>query len=296
MKTIAQLANLDLSQATEESIGFNLGPRLNALGRLSDANPAVELFLTDDPARSRLLAAQIEALNTQRRLLTDQVYQAAEAQLRADPSLLTQPLILLSHPSWPGGVIGIVASRLVERYHKAAILLTGPEEGILRGSARSVEGLNITEAIAANKDCLLGYGGHPMAAGLSLMPEKLADFRKGLNKTAEKMLGEAVSEEATLPIDAWLELPSLSLDLANSLEALAPFGPGNPALTFATHGLNFQSSSIVGTNQDHRRLVFASDQGTKQEVMWWNSGSDELPEIPHERRKQVRPGISGTRK
>jgi single-stranded-DNA-specific exonuclease len=278
LKTISQLAGLDLSRATEESIGFNLGPRLNALGRLSDANPAVELFLTDDPVRARLLAAQIEGLNAKRRLLTNQVYEAAEAQLRADLSLLTQPIILLTHPSWPGGVIGIVASRLVERYHKAAILLTGPDDGSLRGSARSVEGLNITEAIAANKDYLLGYGGHPMAAGLSLAPDKLPEFRRALNKTAEKMLGDIIAEEPTLQIDAWLELSSLSLDLANSLEGMAPFGPGNPALVFASHGLNLQSSSSIGKTQDHRRLFVADGQGAKQEVMWWNSGSEELPE------------------
>ena len=136
LKTIAQLASLDLSQATEESIGFTLGPRLNALGRLSDANPAVELFLTQDPVRARMVAAQIEGLNTQRKLLTNQVYQAAEIQLKAEPALLTKPLIMLTHPSWPGGVIGIVANRLVERYHKAAILLTTSDDGILRGSAR----------------------------------------------------------------------------------------------------------------------------------------------------------------
>ncbi len=278
LKTVAQLASLDLTQATEESIGFNLGPRLNALGRLSDANPAVELFLTNDPVRARALAAQIEGLNAQRRLLTDQVYQAAEAQLRADPALLTQPIILLTHSSWPGGVIGIVASRIVERYHKATILLTDWEDGSLRGSARSIEGLDITEAIAANKDYLLGYGGHPMAAGLSLQVENLSDFRRALNRTAEKMLGEMAGEEATLKIDAWLELSSLSLELANSLEVLAPFGPGNPALVFATHGLTLRSANNIGKTQDHRRLLVEDEQGSKQELLWWNSGTDELPE------------------
>ncbi|MCK7480945.1 MAG: DHH family phosphoesterase [Candidatus Moduliflexus flocculans] len=136
-----------------------------AFGRLSDANPAVELLITNDPARARVLAAQIEGLNAQRRLLTSQVTEAAEAQLRDNPDLLTEPAILLSHPNWPGGVVGIVANRLVDRYHKPALLLTESEDGILRGSARSVEGLHITEAIAANKDLLLGFGGHPMAAG-----------------------------------------------------------------------------------------------------------------------------------
>lgn len=278
LQTIAKLANLDLSQATEESIGFNLAPRLNALGRLSDANPAVELFLTKDPDRARALAAQIEGLNTQRKLLTEQVYQAAEAQLRADPSLLTQPLLLLTHPSWPGGVIGIVASRLVERYQKATILMTGSDNGKLHGSARSVEGLNITEAIAANKNFLIAYGGHPMAAGLSLLPENLQDFYKAVNRTAGRMLKDIQSEEPTVRVDAWVELSSLSLDLVNSFEGLAPFGPGNPALVFATHGLHLESENRIGKTEIHRKLMVADDKNKKQEVIWWNSGSEDLPE------------------
>ena len=91
---------------------------MNALGRLGDANPAVELLLTQDPPRARVLAAQIEGLNAQRRLLTSQVYEAAEAKLREAPDLLTEPAIVLSHLGWPGGVVGIVANRLVDRYHK----------------------------------------------------------------------------------------------------------------------------------------------------------------------------------
>ncbi|MCJ7432079.1 MAG: DHH family phosphoesterase, partial [Anaerolineales bacterium] len=109
LKIIAELSNTKLETLTEEQIGFVFAPRLNALGRLSDANPAVELLLTQDSARARVLAAQIEGLNAQRKLLTSQVYEAAEAQLRENPDLLTEPVILLSHPNWPGGVVGIVA-------------------------------------------------------------------------------------------------------------------------------------------------------------------------------------------
>ena len=275
LKTIAQLANLDLSQATEESIGFTLGPRMNALGRLSDANPAVELFLTQDPVRARMLAAQIELLNSQRKLLTNQVYHAAETQLKAEPALLTQPLIILTHPSWPGGVIGIVASRLVERYHKAAILLATSDDGILRGSARSVEGLHITEAIAANKKYLLGFGGHPMAAGLSLIPDNLTEFRNAMNKTVEKMLGSIISKEPTLQVDEWLGLKAASSDLTNALEELAPFGPGNPPLVFATHGLQLRSKIKIGREKEHIKLVVADDKKTNREVLWWNGGSEE---------------------
>src|SRR3972149_6393227 len=134
LKVMAELSGTILETLTEETIGFTFAPRLNALGRLGDANPAVELLLTLDPARARVLAAQIEGLNVQRRLLTSQVYEAAEAQLRANPDLLNEPAIILSHPNWPGGVGGIVANRLVDRHHKPALLLTESDAGILRGS------------------------------------------------------------------------------------------------------------------------------------------------------------------
>ncbi len=163
--------------------------------------------------------------------------QAAEAQLRADPSLLANPVLVLGHPSWPGGVVGIVASRLVERYRKPAILFSTPANEPARGSARSVEGLNITAAIAAQKDLLLNFGGHPMAAGLALEQENLPEFYRRFFKTVGKMLGENAHDEPELRIDAWLNLPEITLDLAAALESLSPFGPGNEKLTLATHGL-----------------------------------------------------------
>ena len=278
LKVVAELAGLDLAQANEQHIGFILAPRLNALGRLSDANPAVELLTTRDPARARLLAAQIEGLNSQRKLLTDQVYQAAEAQLRADPSLLAAPVIVLAHPAWPGGVVGIVANRLVERYHKPALLLSAPEGEPVHGSARSVEGLNITEAIAANQEFLLGFGGHPMAAGLSLQAEQLPDFRRAFTQTVEKMRGTARLEEPVLQIDAWLPLKEVDLALAARLESLSPFGPGNPALVLATPALTLTGTSPIGRTREHLKLTVSDSNGLAQEVLWWNGAGEELPE------------------
>jgi len=278
LKVMAELSNTNLETLTEETIGFTFAPRLNALGRLGDANPAVELLLTQDPARARLLAAQIEGLNVQRRLLTSQVYEAAKAQLRAHPEVLTEPAIVLTHPNWPGGVVGIVANRLVDRYHKPAILLNESEDGIMRGSARSVEGLHITEAIASQKDILHSFGGHPMAAGMSFDADKLNEFRRGLGKAIEKQLGEIVFEEPTLQIDAWLELNELNLELASSLEMLAPFGAGNPALTLASHGVTLKSLSTIGKTQEHLRMNIEDANGNAQSILWWSGAGEELPE------------------
>ena len=138
----------------------------------------------------------------------------------------TNPVIVLGHPAWPGGVVGIVASRLVERYHKPAILFSLPENEPAHGSARSVEGLNITAAIAAQKDLLLNFGGHPMAAGLALEKEKLPEFTRRLFKTVENILGAASHEEPEQKIDAWLELSEITLDLAEARNAYLPLVQG----------------------------------------------------------------------
>jgi single-stranded-DNA-specific exonuclease len=278
LKVIAEYSGTNLETLTEETIGFTFAPRLNALGRLSDANPAVELLLTQDPARARVLAAQIEGLNAQRRLLTSQVYEAAEAQLRANPDLLTEPAIVLSHPNWPGGVVGIVANKLVDRYHKPTILLNESEDGIMRGSARSIEGLHITEAIATQKNILHNFGGHPMAAGMSFNADSLNEFRKGLGKAIEKQLGEIAFEEPILQIDAWLELNEINLELATSLEMLAPFGAGNPPLTLASRDVTMKSVATIGKTKEHRRLNIEDESGNVQSILWWSGAGEELPE------------------
>ncbi len=278
LRTMAELSGTSLESLTEESIGFGFAPRLNALGRLSDANPAVELLLSHDPARARVIATQIEGLNAQRRLLTNQVYEAAELQLRENQNLLSEPAILLTSQNWPGGVVGIVANKLVERHRKPAILLNQSEDGTLRGSARSIEGLDITAAIATQKNLLLGFGGHPMAAGLALEAGKLSAFRKGLGKAIEEQLGKVILEEPILQIDAWLDLNDINLELAESLEALAPFGAGNPPLILATHKVSLRSVSTLGKAKEHLRLTVEDESGNIQSVLWWGGAGAELPE------------------
>jgi single-stranded-DNA-specific exonuclease len=277
LQVMMEMAELVPANLTEEHIGFVLGPRLNALGRLGDANPAVELLTTSNSGRARLLATQLENYNVQRQLLCSQVTQAAEAQLQADPALLANPVLLLGHPAWPGGVVGIVASRLVDRYGKPAIVFSTPDNEPARGSARSVEGLNITAAIAAQKDLLLNFGGHPMAAGLALEKEKLPEFNRRLSKTVGNMLGETAFAEPELRIDAWLDLPEITLELAAALESLAPFGPGNPKLTLATHGLILQSAMTIGRNKEHLKLTVVNETGKPQTVLWWSGAGETIP-------------------
>ncbi len=275
LQVMFELAGVNPSQLNETHIGFSLGPRLNALGRLGDATPIVELLTTGDPARARVLAAQLEGLNQQRRLLTSQVTQGALAQLREKPELLESAALVLHHPEWPAGIIGIAANRLAERYRKPTLLLTGKDP--LRGSARSVEGVHISEAIRACEKLLNGFGGHPMAAGLSLPAENLAALRRELSRAVTAQLEAAARPESELVIDEYLSLDELSLELAGQIERLAPFGAGNPPLTLATRNLELANSQKIGKTQEHVKLTVRDEAGTLASVLWWGGADLDLP-------------------
>jgi len=259
----------------EELIGFQIAPRLNAIGRLSDANPIVELLLTSDEGRAEVIATQIEGLNQRRKLLTRQVLGAALRQLENDPEIRRSPIIILHHPQWPAGIIGLVASRLVERYNKPVILLTGEDDSV-HGSARSIEGLDITDIIASQSALLSNYGGHAMAAGLSLPIENLPAFRRAAGHAVAKQL-QQTKQEPSLEISANLDLSDVSLPFIEDIKRLAPFGPGNPPLNFLVANLVIESDRKVGRNQEHRQVLVTNEQGIEQKVIWWNAGDEPLP-------------------
>ncbi|MFZ6030598.1 MAG: single-stranded-DNA-specific exonuclease RecJ [Chloroflexota bacterium] len=276
LRAIMEAAQVNATWLTEEHIGFALGPRLNALGRLSDANPAVELLTTDDAVQAHVLAAVLEGLNAQRQLLTAQIFQAAQAQIERDPTLLDAPVLVLADPYWAAGVIGIVASRLVECYDRPVVLLAAPSGELARGSARSIEGVNITAAIAAQKGVLTGFGGHPMAAGMSLPPENIPAFRRGLARSvAEQIDGHL--PQGTLLVDAQLTLPELTLELVEDIGRLAPFGAGNPGLVLLIPNLALKSHSLIGRGGEHLQLIVADEAGNTQKVFWWQGAGWPLP-------------------
>ena len=185
-------------------------------------------------------------------------------------------MLVLAHETWPAGVIGIVASRLVEAYNRPAILIAAPPGQPARGSARSVEGCNITAAIAAQKEILIAFGGHPMAAGLAIEPERIPQFRRALAGTVREQCPE-MQASASLRIDGYLDLADLSPGLVEEIERLAPFGPGNPPLTLASRSLRLRSRSVVGRSGDHVQLIVAGEDGNEQRVIWWQGASQPLP-------------------
>ncbi|MFN2225548.1 MAG: single-stranded-DNA-specific exonuclease RecJ, partial [Anaerolineae bacterium] len=172
-------AGLEPGGMSEEHISFVVGPRLNALGRLADAADGVELLTTDDPVRARTLATELEGLNAQRQWLTKQVTDAALAQVEREPALLHDyDVLLLSHPTWPSGIVGVVAGRLAERFGRPAVLISAPPGELARGSGRSIPGVDLIAALTDCAPLLETFGGHPGAAGFSVEPERIAELRR----------------------------------------------------------------------------------------------------------------------
>ena len=279
LQTLFQSAELNPVGLTEDHIAFILAPRLNALGRLAEANIAVELFTTDNLTRARTIASEMEGLNSQRQLLTKQVLDAALAQIARDSSLRASSVLVLAHPTWPAGVVGIVAGRLAERFGKPAVLISTPPGELARGSARSIPGCDIHAAIAAQSTMLYRFGGHPMAAGFSIEAERIPEFRAALVRTVEAMTGGTPTRQP-LQVDAYLSLSDLSLDLVTQLDRLAPFGPGNPPVYLATRNLRIISATTIGRTDEHRKLIVQDEAGATQTVLWWQGTDWSLPEGP----------------
>lgn len=277
LQAMYEQAQLNPLHLHEDHIGFTLGPRLNALGRLEDANWIVEFLLTRDAALAQSGAERLERLNLKRKLLTDQVFQGAIAQIERDRSLLEYAALVLNHPDWDSGVVGIVASRLVDRFQRPVVLIAAPTNGPGRGSARSVAGIDISAAIAAQADLLEGFGGHPMAAGLSIRGENIPRFRERLSKAIESQQSGIPPETRQL-LDAEIPLDAISIEFIRDIERLAPFGAGNPPPLFISRNVCLRLSRAVGAEKEHLVMVVEDAHGTTQKLMWWQGAGWDLPE------------------
>lgn len=283
LQAVFEAAELRPQGITEEHVGFVLGPRLNSLGRLADARQGVELLTTDDWTRARILATEVEGLNARRQWLTKQVTDAALAQVERNPALLDEyHALVLSHPTWPGGVIGIVAGRLAERFGKPTVLIAAPPGEIARGSGRSVPGVDLIVALtdcasaAADAPLFRSFGGHPGAAGFSVDPERIPELRAGLSRAIAQQV-ETIPEPVLL-VDAYVQLPDLTFDLVSDIGRLAPFGPGNPPLTLAVRDLRLLSEATIGRTGEHRRLTVEDSHDRTQTVFWWQGADWPLPQ------------------
>jgi single-stranded-DNA-specific exonuclease len=286
---VMRLARIVKENVSEETIGYSIAPRLNSLGRLSDANLAIELLTSDNLEIISSIANEIEKLNDDRKLTSTIVYQEALAIISKDSSLIHEPSIILSRPGWSSGVIGIVANQLVEDHNRPVVMIALSEDGIGRASARSIRGINIFDAISANKEYLIQYGGHPMAAGFSILAENIPAFQRALNRTIDTMGGDRRSYEKII-IDAYLPLEeSNDINLMESIERLAPFGPGNPHLTFVSPQLKIIDSINFGKTLRHRRMIVETQSLSTHKVIWWNGANTPLPDGQFDLAYRLRP-------
>lgn len=250
IKALLGVVQSNTGKITSNIIGYQLGPRINAAGRISDAKIGVELLTTKDEAEAKRIALLLDDENKKRQDMEQAILLEAEKYIEEHIDIQNEKIIIVAGEEWHHGVIGIVASRIMGRYYKPTIVLT-KEEGIYSGSARSVEGFNIFEAINAVKDRLIRFGGHEMAAGLSLDAENLDGFRKEINDYAKDLLTEDILTPS-LEIDLQVRADEVSLELCEDLERLEPFGVSNKAPIFAVRGI-VQYAEKIGQNK-HLKL------------------------------------------
>lgn len=244
---LIKCSRMEPGNLTAGQIVFTIAPRVNAVGRLGDANRAVELFTTDDPVKATELAQILEDENIKRRSIDEATFSHAVNLVESTIDLENEYGIVLHDNDWHPGVIGIVASRLVEKFHRPTIMLT-TVDGIAKGSARSIPGFNIYEALQNCEDLLLQFGGHEAAAGLAVEIDKLDIFRKRFNE----ILRQCIKAEDIFPeilIDAKISFSEISPKFIRILDQFAPFGPGNMRPVFLSENVSLVSSpKIVGVN------------------------------------------------
>lgn len=239
LKALIFIAGLMGQRIGTGQVVFILAPRINAIGRLGDAEQAIKLLTTKDEDKAATIARILNAENKRRKDIDEQTLNEALEMIESDVDMARDSAIVLASRGWHQGVIGIVASRLVERFHRPTVMIAiDGDEG--KGSARSIPGFHLYEALRECESDLIRYGGHKYAAGLSIAPEKIDSLRQRLNSVSERML----SDDDLVPklnIDAEIDLDSVDDGLVNVLERFAPFGPQNMRPVFVTYG-----SEIVG--------------------------------------------------
>jgi single-stranded-DNA-specific exonuclease len=241
-----------------ETVAFKLGPRLNAAGRLDDAIKGVRLLTTESEAEAKQLAEELDQLNRTRQRLESDIMQ--EAVAKVEQSELPGAIVLASR-RWHVGVVGIVAARLVERFHRPAVVIAVDQQGVGKGSARTVPGFDLYEALASCRELLMAFGGHPSAAGVTVHESRLQEFSERFAAVAGRW-AQTASTVPTLHVDSEVRLDEVTHRLLQEIGALHPFGAGNPEPMFAGRRLEIVNARVVGekhlkvTLRQGRSLVF----------------------------------------
>ena len=261
IQEMVKVAGLKLGELDIEDISWVLGPRLNAAGRMDNASTSYRLLTTKSPEEARLLAVELEERNAQRQKLTTEVLSRAKERLA---TRLHLPVLIDGDESYSVSVIGLVAGRLVDEFHKPAIIVSlGPE--VCQGSCRSIREFNMVSALTECRDLLVGFGGHPLAAGFTVARQNLAQLEQRLMSLAMDKLG-ALDLRPEIVIDAELPLSALGGETYSLMERLSPFGQGNPPPTFLTRRVRVIDCRNFGNQGEWLRLKLKQGDVTWQAV------------------------------
>ena len=271
MRALAAQCEVEPERVECYHIGFVLGPCINAAGRLDTAKRALELFLTEDENQATLLANELVVLNTERKEMTNRGVEEAK-RLVESVALQRDAVLVLYLPEVHESIAGIIAGRIRECYHRPTFVLTDAEDGV-KGSGRSIEEYSMYDELCRCEDLLLRFGGHPMAAGLTLPKENVDAFRKRLNDACtlrEEDMEEKIHIDVPMPVDY------VGLELVRELSLLAPFGKDNPRPLFADRNLVVSRMWIVGKNQNVLRLSLLSEHHTPVSGIYFGNVTDFL--------------------
>lgn len=264
LKALIEIAEVEEDKISSGTIGFRIGPRLNAAGRMGDASRGVELFLASDKDKARQLAVELNQENQNRKDMENRIVEEALAKIKKQGEI--SDILVVAGENWHHGVIGIVASRLLERFYRPVIVLAIEGDKAV-GSARSVEGFNLFEALSSCGDLFLKFGGHEMAAGMTLPTEKIEELNQRVNHYAKPILTpEILTPRET--VDFKVEVSEITIPLIQELYALAPYGVGNPEPKFLVES-RLAEVRQMGKENQHLRLGLAAERSQMEAVAFF---------------------------
>ncbi|MDD4503319.1 MAG: single-stranded-DNA-specific exonuclease RecJ [Clostridiaceae bacterium] len=253
IKALLTVCGLTGKELNTYNIAFMLAPRINAAGRIADATECVELLLTDSADKALEIAEKLDSDNRERQAIENDILNCAAAKVEEELDINKDRVLVLSNENWHIGVIGIVASRLVDRFYLPTFIMSHDGE-LSKGSARSIPGFNIFEAMSRHSCIFEKFGGHEMAAGFTIRTERIDELRESMNKEAERILGM----DKLMPeifVDYKLRPADITLDTVKQLKCMEPFGTGNTSPVFVYRGLKVTSSKAVGNERKHLSLM-----------------------------------------
>lgn len=272
LKKLLESAGYDITKGvTAENIAFGVAPRINASGRLDTVDAALKVLISDNPQEVQMSVMSLNELNKVRQTLCQEVFLQADAMVQKEGN--RSPAIVLANEGWHIGIIGIVASKLVEKYYKPVFLMTYVrEKNQYRCSARSIEGVPLYDVISANSELLDGFGGHKLAAGLSFSGEKSSfdEVKKALCETVREYTANK-DLKPFVKVDLMIEPQDISVDLVEKISLLEPFGAANPSPVFAVNNLKVKQKRLMGSDNSHLRLIVGAD-ADEYTAIWWQKG------------------------